>query len=65
MPTLTWTGKEDALRTASLVPFRLLEPHPALEGGSFGDPKAALDKRLRYGIVWKIGKHGGQNESVE
>ena len=31
MPTLTWTGKEDALRAASLVPFRLLEPHPALE----------------------------------
>lgn len=27
MPTLTWTGKEDALRAASLVPFRLLEPH--------------------------------------
>ena len=33
MPTLTWTGKEDALRAASLVPFRLLEPHSAVEGG--------------------------------
>jgi adenine-specific DNA-methyltransferase len=49
MPTLTWTGKEDALRAASLVPFRLLEPHPALEGGSFGDPKAAQDNLLIQG----------------
>lgn len=30
MPTLTWTGKEDALRAASLVPFRLLELYWAL-----------------------------------
>ena len=43
MPTLTWTGKEDALRAASLVPFRLLEPHNALEGGAFGDPESARD----------------------
>lgn len=41
MPTLTWTGKEDALRAASLVPFRLLEPHTAAKGGFVGDPKAA------------------------
>jgi adenine-specific DNA-methyltransferase len=46
MPTLTWTGKEDALRAASLVPFRLLEPHPALEGGSFGDPESARENLL-------------------
>jgi adenine-specific DNA-methyltransferase len=42
MPTLTWTGKEDALRAASLVPFRLLEPHAAAESGIVGDPKAAF-----------------------
>jgi hypothetical protein len=53
MPTLTWTGKEDALRAASLVPFRLLEPHAAAEGGIVasgavvGDPKAAQDLRLK------------------
>jgi hypothetical protein len=33
MPTLTWTGKEDALKAALQVPFRLLEPHSAVEGG--------------------------------
>jgi adenine-specific DNA-methyltransferase len=49
MPTLTWTGKEDALRAASLVPFRLLEPHPALEGGSFGDPESARENLLIQG----------------
>ena len=49
MPTLTWTGKEDALRAASLVPFRLLEPHQALEGGSFGDPESALENLLIQG----------------
>ena len=49
MPTLTWTGKEDALRAASLVPFRLLEPHQALEGGSFGDPEGARDNLLIQG----------------
>ena len=49
MPTLTWTGKEDALRAASLVPFRLLEPHPAAEGGIVGDPKAAQDNLLIQG----------------
>jgi len=49
MPTLTWTGKEDALRAASLVPFRLLEPHPALEGGSFGDPENARENLLIQG----------------
>ena len=27
MPTLTWAGKEDALRAASLVPFRLRSSH--------------------------------------
>lgn len=42
MPTLTWTGKEDALRAASLVPFRLFEPHPAVEDGIVGDPKAVF-----------------------
>lgn len=42
MPTLTWTGKEDALRAASLVPFRLLEPHTAAESGVVGDPKATF-----------------------
>ncbi len=49
MPTLTWTGKEDALRAASLVPFRLLEPHTAAEGGIVGDPKAAQDNLLIQG----------------
>lgn len=49
MPTLTWTGKEDALRTASSVPFRLLEPHEALEGGSFGDPATTRDNLLIQG----------------
>lgn len=49
MPTLTWTGKEDALRAASLVPLRLLEPHTAAEGGIVGDPKAAQDNLLIQG----------------
>jgi adenine-specific DNA-methyltransferase len=49
MPTLTWTGKEDALRAASLVPFRLLEPHTAVPGGIVGDPKAAQDNLLIQG----------------
>ncbi len=49
MPTLTWTGKEDALRAASLVPFRLLEPHTAAEGGIVGDPEAAQDNLLIQG----------------
>ncbi len=49
MPTLTWTGKEDALRAASLVPFRLLEPHAAAESGIVGDPKAAQDNLLIQG----------------
>lgn len=49
MPTLTWTGKEDALRAASLVPFRLLEPHTAAKGGIVGDPKAAQDNLLIQG----------------
>ena len=49
MPTLTWTGKEDALRAASLVPFRLLEPHQALEGGTYGDPESARDNLLIQG----------------
>jgi adenine-specific DNA-methyltransferase len=49
MPTLTWTGKEDALRAASLVPFRLLEPHTAAEGGMVGDRKAAQDNLLIQG----------------
>jgi len=49
MPTLSWTGKEDALRAASLVPFRLLEPHTAVEGGIVGDPKAAQDNLLIQG----------------
>jgi len=49
MPTLTWTGKEDALRAASLVPFRLLEPHTAVRGGIIGDPKAAQDNLLIQG----------------
>ncbi len=49
MPTLTWTGKEDALRAASLVPFRLLEPHASVEGGVVGDPKAAQDNLLIQG----------------
>ena len=54
MPTLTWTGKEDALRAASLVPFRLLEPHRAAEGGiareaCVGDPEAAQDNLLIQG----------------
>lgn len=49
MPTLTWTGKEDALRAASLVPFRLLEPHTAAEGGIVGDPEAAQDNLLTQG----------------
>lgn len=49
MPTLTWTGKDEALRAASLVPFRLLEPHTAAEGGIVGDPKAAQDNLLIQG----------------
>jgi len=49
MPTLTWTGKEDALRAASLVPFRLLEPHTAAKGGIVGDPKTAQDNLLIQG----------------
>lgn len=49
MPTLTWTGKEDALRAASLVPFRLLEPHTTAKGGIVGDPKAAQDNLLIQG----------------
>ena len=49
MPTLTWTGKEDALRAASIVPFRLLEPHTAAKGGIVGDPKAAQDNLLIQG----------------
>ncbi len=49
MPTLTWTGKEDALRAASLVPFRLLEPHTAAKGGVVGDPKTAQDNLLIQG----------------
>jgi adenine-specific DNA-methyltransferase len=49
MPTLTWTGKEDALRAASLVPFRLLEPHTAAKVGIIGDPKAAQDNLLIQG----------------
>ena len=49
MPTLTWTGKEEALRAASLVPFRLLEPHTALDGGAFGDPENARDNLLIQG----------------
>lgn len=49
MPTLTWTGKEDALRAASLVPFRLLEPHTAVEAGIVGDPKGAQDNLLIQG----------------
>lgn len=49
MPTLTWTGKEEALRAASLVPFRLLEPHATYEGGIVGDPKAAQDNLLIQG----------------
>lgn len=49
MPTLTWTGKEDALRTASLVPFRIFEPHTAADGGIVGDPKAAQDNLLIQG----------------
>ncbi len=49
MPTLTWTGKEDALRTASLVPFRLLEPHTATKGGIVGDPRTAQDNLLIQG----------------
>ncbi len=49
MPTLTWTGKEDALRAASLVPFRLLEPHPVVDGGLVGDLRAAQDNLLIQG----------------
>jgi adenine-specific DNA-methyltransferase len=55
MPTLTWTGKEDALRAASLVPFRLLEPHQAVTGdpdatGSIiGDPETVEDRLLIQG----------------
>ncbi len=49
MPTLTWTGKEDALRAASLVPFRLFEPHTAAKGGIVGDPKSAQDNLLIHG----------------
>jgi adenine-specific DNA-methyltransferase len=49
MPTLTWTGKEDALRAARLVPFHLLEPHAATEGGIVGDPTSAQDNLLIQG----------------
>jgi hypothetical protein len=36
MPTLTWTGKDQAVIAARGVPFRLLEPHAA--GVSQGQP---------------------------
>lgn len=49
MPTLTWTGKDEALRVASRVPFCLLEPHSAVEGGIVGDPDAALENLLIQG----------------
>lgn len=49
MPTLTWTGKEEALRAASVVPFRLLEPHPSIEGGIVGDTESAKHNLLIQG----------------
>src|SRR5512136_372064 len=49
MPTLSWTGKEDALRAASLVPFRLLEPPAAAEGGFVGDIETAQGNLLIQG----------------
>jgi hypothetical protein len=36
MPTLTWNGKDEAILIAQSVPFRLLEDHETLPGGSFG-----------------------------
>lgn len=42
MPTLTWTGKDEAIRLAARLPFRLLEDHEALASGLLGDP--GLDK---------------------
>ena len=44
MPTLTWTGKKDALRAASQVPFRFLKPHSAVEGGIIG----MLSRNIEY-----------------
>ncbi len=49
MPGLTLTGKEGAPRAASLVPFRLLEPHPAVVVGLVGDPEAAKGNLLKHG----------------
>ncbi len=52
MPTLTWTGKEDALRAASQVPFRLLESHTAAGDANaayVGNPEAARDNLLIQG----------------
>jgi len=33
MLTMTWTSKEDALRTAFLVPFRPLALNPVIDDG--------------------------------
>ncbi len=49
MPTLTWTGKDEAIRLASRVPFRLLEDHDALPAGSIGDPALASENLLVQG----------------
>lgn len=38
MPTLQWLSRDDDLKAASLVPYRLLEPMPEFDGG---DPEAA------------------------
>jgi len=46
MLTLTWTGKEDALKAASQVPFRLLEPHSAIIGGFFVSPERYSQERV-------------------
>ncbi len=49
MPTLTWSGKDEALSAAQRVPFRLLEPHEGLDGGVYGDPECAQDNLLIQG----------------
>ena len=53
MPTLTWTGKEDALRAASLVPFRLLEPIRPLKAGPLVILRAPATTFSSRGITLK------------
>ncbi len=46
MPTLTWANKDEAIRLASRLPFRLLENHDALPSGLLGDPRPGMGGNL-------------------